>query len=163
MCQLAVFEFNLCSGICKERLRKGTKLWHDSHTLRQTSSFCILNSWRRNTWKTYVEGFLFRPHPLHPAKAAGCLYRRCVWFMSVGTVLLGAAFTDFLSSVNFSNTAALRRHSDRSAGYSPNSHSRYLGSIPVCLYGICGEQSGTESVCCENFCFPVQYHSTSTP
>ena len=63
----------------------------------------------------------------------------------------------------FSNTGALRRHSDRSAGYSPTSHNRYFVSIPVRLYGICGEQSGTESVFCENFCFPVQYHSTSTP
>jgi len=64
--------------------------------------------------------------------------------MSVGTVLHGATVTDFLSSVHFSNTAALRRHSGRSAGYLPTSHNRYFSSIPVCLYGICGEQSGTE-------------------
>lgn len=54
--------------------------------------------------------------------------------------------SQFLWSVHFTNTAALSLHSDRSAGYSPTSHSRYFGSIPVCLYWICGEQSGTESV-----------------
>jgi len=80
-------------------------------------------------------------------------------------VLHAATVTDFLSSVHFSKAADLRHHSDRSAGYSPTSHNRYCSSIPVCLYGICGEQSGTESVFffCENFFFAVPYHSTSPP
>jgi len=50
--------------------------------------------------KTLFRGLPFHPHPLRSVKAAGCLYcfvvaldRRCVWFMSVDTVLHGATVT----------------------------------------------------------------------